>query len=147
ALDRQVFEDHVHHDIEQRVELVALQKRFRDLHEDLKNLFARDRRLDFARLRNRARGGGRLRELAELESEFGIEIGNAADDGARRIVEHRLSGEVDRGERFEIELNGADENLVAWSDLRFGDQISVHLHAVRRFEIDDPERFVAHFEL
>src|SRR5438876_5309476 len=38
-------------------------------------------------------------------------------------------------------------NLVAGVDLRLGDEVAVHFHAVRRLEVDDPPSVVAILEL
>src|SRR5207245_11686253 len=68
----------------------------------------------------------------------GIEVGNAADDCARWVVEHRFVAEIDRGLRRQLELNGADRDFVAGGDLRLSDEVAIHLDAVCRLEVNDP---------
>ena len=102
ALDRQVLEDHLHHSVEQRVEVIALEQRLRHLHENLKDFFARDLDRFEAGLRRNPRHG--FLSLGEVEPEFGIEIGNATDDRARRIIEHRLVAEIHGWLRLQLEL-------------------------------------------
>ena len=145
ALHRKVLEDHVHHGVEQRVEVVALQERLRDLDEDLEDLLACDRRRRSPGRSLRARL--RLLCVGEVEAELGIEVRDASDHRARRVVEHRLIREIDRGERLEVELDGTDVELVSGGDLRLGHQVPVHLHAIGRFQVDDPPAVVARFEL
>jgi hypothetical protein len=139
-LHRQVLEDHVHDGVQQIGELFGLQQRARDLDEDLEDLLARHRRGRLhARLGGRTDRGDRLfLQFAEVEAELGVEVGDAADDRARGVVEHRFAGELDRRHRLEIELNRANQDLVAGVDLRLGDEVAVDLHAVRRFQVDDP---------
>ena len=145
ALDRQVLEDHVHHDVEERVEVVALQHRFRHLHEDLEDLLARHPRFGFdARLGCRTRR--QFLRLGEVEIELRVEVGDAADDGARRVVEHRLAGEIDRRHAAQLELDGTDQDLVAGVDGRLRDEVAVDLHAVRRLQVDDPPMTIARLE-
>ena len=142
ALDRQVAEDHVHHHFEQRVQVLTLQHRFGHLHQDLKDLLARD---FFRNLQPGGSGdaGNRFLRLGQIEAELGIEISDPADHGSLRVIEHRLIAEVHRRKRFDFELHGTDEDLVARIDLRLGDQVSVDLDAVRRFEVDDPDLVVS----
>src|SRR5205085_6011903 len=46
----------------------------------------------------------------------------------------------------QLELHGADEDLVAGVDLRLRDEVPVDLDAVGRLEIDDPPLVVARIE-
>src|ERR1041385_3276450 len=96
----------------------------------------------------RVRGGAgrRLLQLREVEAELGVEVGDAADHRSRGVVEHRLAGEVDRGQPLQLELHGADQDLVAGIDRRLGDEVAVDLDAVRRLEIDDPPLVIARIE-
>ncbi len=144
ALHRQVFEDHVHDDGQQRIQLVGLQQRLRDLHQHLKDFFARDFDGLRARLGWNPRHG--FLRLCQIQPELGIEIGDAADDGARRVVEHRLVAEIHRRLRLQLQLNGTDRDLVLGFDLGFRGEIAVDLHAVRRLQIDDPPSVVAELE-
>src|SRR6185436_20603973 len=84
------------------------------------------------------RGDRRFLQLAEVETELGIEVGDAADDRARRVVEHGFAGELDRRHRLEIELDGPYKNLVAGVDLGLTDEVAVDLDAVGRLQVDDP---------
>jgi hypothetical protein len=68
ALDRQVLEDHVHHGLQQIAKLLGLQKRLRDLHQDLEDL----PRVTCARLSRLRRRAYLLRELSEVEAELGL---------------------------------------------------------------------------
>src|SRR6185436_20138877 len=142
--DRQVLEDDVHDGVEQRFEVFALQQHLGDLDEDLEDLLARGRHLAEAWIGRHPRR--RLLQLGQVQAELRIEIGDAPDHRAGGVVEHRFAGEVHRQEALQLELHGADEDLVAGIHLGPGDEVPVHLHPVRRLQIGDPPAVVAQIE-
>ncbi len=146
ALHREVLEDHVHDGVEQSDEVVALQQGFRHLHQHLEDLFACDRRLQLhARFGVSARAR-LVEQLGDVEAELGVEVGDPADDRPRRIVEHRVAGEVHRRQSLQFELDGAYEDFVARVDLSFRDEAPVDLDPVGGLEIDDPPAVVTRLE-
>ena len=80
AVHRQVLEDDVHDGVQNRVELLVLKEELRDLNQDRHDLLA-------LRLRGSVLRRGLGGDVGDVEPELGVEVGDAADDRAARIVE------------------------------------------------------------